>query len=96
MPRESAFQARVCRDLEREYSGILILPMFVQGLPDRLLLFNDRWAFLEFKRSLGAPVQPNQEYYVALLCRMSFAAFICPENELEVLGELERALRPQW
>jgi hypothetical protein len=48
---------------------------------------------LEVKVKKDADVQPNQEYYVDLLDSMSFASFIYPENEEEVLSELETAFR---
>jgi hypothetical protein len=46
---------------------------------------------LEVKASADAPEQPNQEYYVNSLDAMSFAAFIYPENEEEVLDDLQSA-----
>ena len=97
MPLESRFQSRVLRDLREEYPRSLILKIdtsYHPGTPDRLILNEDRWATLEFKRSANAAKQPNQEYFVELMNRMSYSSFIFPENEREVLRELERALRP--
>lgn len=97
MPLESAFQARVIKDLLEEYPRALVLKLdtdYTQGVPDRLILLDDRWATLEFKRSSRATLQPNQEYYVDLMRRMSYSSFIHPGNEREVLRELECALRP--
>lgn len=97
MPRlESDYATRLCNDLLEEYPGAVILKndaSYIQGIPDRLILFNDRWGMLETKRERRASRRPNQEYYVDLLNRMSFAAFIDPENEEEVLHELAIALR---
>lgn len=95
---ESAFQSRVIRDFLDVHPEALVLKLdtgYTQGVPDRLFLLDDRWATLEFKRSVRASRQPNQEYYVELMNRMSFSSFIHPENAVEVLGELERALRPR-
>jgi hypothetical protein len=63
-------------------------PNEIQGIPDILILYKNKWAALEGKKSLTASVRPNQEYYVDLMDRMSFASFICPENKDEVLHAL--------
>lgn len=61
-----------------------------QGVPDMLLLFEGGfWAALEGKRSATAPHRPNQPFYVDLMDKLCFAAFIYPENEEAVLNELE-------
>jgi hypothetical protein len=49
------------------------------------------WATLECKSSEDASTQPNQEYYIERLGEMSFAAYIYPENEEEVLNALQQA-----
>lgn len=64
-------------------------PAYIQGVPDLTVLSNKKWAMLEVKTSEDAVVQPNQGYYVQKLNKMSFAAFIYPENENEVLDALE-------
>lgn len=95
MPRESTFQRRVINTLTEMFPGCYIIkndPRERQGVPDVLILFGKRWAMLEFKRATKAERQPNQEYYVEEFGRMSFAAFIHPENEEEVLLGLQSAL----
>lgn len=94
---EGAYKRYLRRELERRFPGCMVIkldPSFMPGLPDMLILFNDRWAVLEAKVSARAKIQPNQPYYVELLGRMSFAAFIYPENEEVIFGELEQALQP--
>lgn len=96
MPRESKFQAELIRDLRRMFPRCVILKNdsgYLQGVPDLIILFEDRWAMLEVKASATADVQPNQEYYVGMLDRMSFSAFIYPENRKGVLDDLQRAFQ---
>lgn len=93
---ESRFQAGLIKELEEIFPGCIILKNdanYIQGFPDLLILFRDRWGVLEVKANLRSPYQPNQEYYLALLGKMSFAATICPENAEEVINALQSALR---
>lgn len=60
------------------------------GVPDLTVLFNNKWGMLEVKESEDAPVRPNQEHYVEMFDKMSFAAFIYPSNEEDVLNELQQ------
>lgn len=88
---ESGFQDRLIDDLEAMFPGCLILKQdALQGIPDLLVLYRDRWFSLECKQFAGAKRQPNQEYYVELMNEMSFSRFIFPENKEEVLRELEQ------
>lgn len=92
--RESRFQAHVIDRLTELFPGCFILKndsSYVQGVPDIIVLFEDRWAMLEVKASAKAPSQPNQDYYIEILNSMSFAAFIDPSNQEDVFHELQRA-----
>ena len=86
---ESGFQDRLRDELLDMFPGCRIFKMDqIQGIPDMLILYGDKWAMLENKRSANAHRQPNQEYYVNLFNEMAFAKFIYPENRDEVLDEL--------
>lgn len=91
---ESIFKTKLKKELQRRFPGCVIVNFDTdqaQGVPDRIILYKDRWAALEVKKSLTAERQPNQEYYVELMNDMSFAAFIYPENMGEVLDALQRS-----
>jgi hypothetical protein len=92
--RESEFQSRLIKKLERLFPGCLVLKndsSYIQGIPDLAVFYGDCWAMLEVKASETADVRPNQSYYVDRLNAMSFAAFIYPENERAVLSALRQA-----
>lgn len=63
-----------------------------QGIPDLTVYIGDWWCLLEVKRSEKSKKRPNQDYYIELYGSTTFASFICPENEEEVLNALERSL----
>ena len=48
---------------------------------------------LEVKVRATAKHQPNQDYHVEQLNKMSYAAFVYPENKEDVLNELERSFK---
>lgn len=90
--RENKYQSSLIRKLKLMFPNCLILKndsQYLQGVPDILILYYGTWAALEVKRSLDAETQPNQAHYVEVMDRMSFASFICPENEEYVLNELQ-------
>lgn len=93
--RESQFQAQLIKKLNKMLPGIIVLkndPNYIQGIPDLILLYNNRWAALEVKRGATASVRPNQAHYVRTMYAMSYAAFIYPENESEILNEVQQSL----
>jgi hypothetical protein len=61
----------------------------MQGIPDLLVLYKDKWAALECKKTADSRHQPNQDYYVGRMNDLAFSRFIFPENEKEVLDELK-------
>lgn len=92
---ENKFKTELIRELKELFPGCIVLHMdanAIQGVPDLLILYGNRWAALEGKKSARASRRPNQDYYVDLMNSMSFAAFIHPENKEAVLYELQQAL----
>ena len=92
---ESGFQDKLIKDLKERFPGCMTFKMDqIQGIPDLLVLYKDKWASLECKKSASAKRQPNQEHYVGKMDEMSFSRFIYPENKEEVLDELYKAFEP--
>lgn len=94
--RENQYQALLIEKLRDIFPGCFILKNdsgYRQGVPDLTILFRDRWAVLEVKASASESERPNQAYYISLLDEMSFAAFIFPENEEDVIHDLQQAFR---
>lgn len=93
--KESKFQSDLKKELKKSFPGCIVTKMDsgdIQGIPDLLILYKNKWATLENKRSSKAHKQPNQEYYVNKMNDMSFSRFIYPENKKEVLTELKKYL----
>ena len=91
MKKESKFQKDLKKELKEMFPGCIITkldPNDIQGIPDLLILYKNKWATLENKRSKNAKHQPNQDYYVNTMNDMSFSRFIYPENKNIVLAEL--------
>jgi len=89
---ESGFQDKLVKELKERFPGCMTFKMDqIQGIPDLLVLYKDKWATLECKKGANAKRQPNQEYYVDLMNNMSFSRFIHKGNKEEVLNELQSA-----
>ena len=94
---ESRFQAGLIKEIKDRLPGCYVLKNdagYLQGVPDLLILFKDKWATLECKRSEKERHRPNQDYHVNAMNEMSFSSFIYPENKEEVLDEMVSTLRP--
>jgi hypothetical protein len=92
--RENQYQARLIKRLNQQFPGCIVLKTdtsYQQGFPDLIILWGTYWASLEVKPSARFDSQPNQGYFIERLNNMSFAAFIYPENEEEVLYALQQA-----
>lgn len=91
---ESEFQSNLIKELKQRFPGCVVLkndPDYIQGIPDLLVLYNNKWAALECKQNARAKRRPNQEWYVRQMDSMSFSRFIFPENKEEVLDELQQS-----
>lgn len=95
--KESVFQSHLIKEIKERLPGCIVMKNdsgHNQGIPDISVLYGPWYGVLECKRSLNAPHQPNQDYYIELISDMGgFARFVCPENKEAVLDELESALR---
>lgn len=88
---ESGFQDKLRDEIKELFPGCMVFKMDqIQGIPDLLVLHNNKWASLENKKSANAKHQPNQDYYVDKMDAMSFSRFVYPENKDEVLAELKQ------
>lgn len=88
---ENKFQSKLIKEIKEMFDGCIVMKndsSYIQGIPDLLVLYRDKWASLECKKSAKASRRPNQEYYVDKMDEMSFSRFVCPENKDEVLDEL--------
>ena len=93
---ERDFQARLIKKIKTIFDGCIVMKndsSYIQGIPDLLILYKNKWAALECKKTSNEHKQPNQEFYVDKMNEMSYASFISPENEEEVLNELQCALK---
>lgn len=93
--KESKFQSNLKKELKNMFPGCIVTKLDsgdIQGIPDLLILYKNKWATLENKKTAKAHKQPNQEYYVNKMNDMSFSKFIYPENKDEVLTDLKKYL----
>ena len=93
---EALFQSDLIKEIKNIFVGCIVTkldPTHIQGIPDLLILYKDKWAALECKKSEKAKHRPNQEYYVDKMNSMSFCRFIYPENREEVLDDLREAFK---
>lgn len=94
--KERDFQSKLIKEIKELFPGCMIVkndPNYIQGIPDLTILYEDKWASLEVKKSKNANRQPNQKNYVQKMDGMSFARFVYPENKEEVLHDLQQTFR---
>ena len=91
---ERDFQGQLIKDIKQMFPGCIVMKndsSYIQGIPDLLILYKDKWASLECKNKANAKRRPNQEYYVDKMNEMSFSSFIFPENKEATFSELRKA-----
>jgi len=89
--KERDFQASLISKIYDRWPECVVLKNdanYIQGIPDLLVLNDNKWAALEVKRSTRASHRPNQDYYVKKFDAMSFCRFVHPGNAEEVLDEM--------
>lgn len=94
--KENKFQSDLIKELKTRFAGCIVTKLdsaHIQGIPDLLILYKNKWATLECKKNLKASTRPNQKYYVDLMNAMSFSRFICPENKEAILDELQQSFK---
>lgn len=93
---EKEFQSGLIKELKALFESCIVMKLdsgYIQGIPDLLVLYKDKWATLECKKVHNSSKRPNQEYWVNKMDGMSFSRFICPENKEEVLNELQQTFK---
>ena len=94
--KENKFQSDLIKEIKERFDGCIVTKLdsaHIQGIPDLLVLYKDKWATLECKRNSKASHRPNQEYYVNKMNEMSFSRFVYPENKEAVLDELQQSFK---
>lgn len=92
MSLERDFQHELIQELKHEFPGCIVLkndPTYIQGIPDLLILYGNKWAALECKTNPKSSIRPNQMYYVTEMNRMSYASFVSPQTKVDVLYQLQ-------
>lgn len=96
--RENDYQSGLIDRIKDRFDGCMVLKndsSYIRGIPDLLVLYKDKWAALECKRGNKASHRPLQDYYVNKMNDMSYSSFIDPDNEQEVLDEMEQTFSPR-
>ena len=92
-PQEGNVQDAVKKRILKEFPGAHVCKTDPnlwgwQGVPDLLIIYKDKWAFLEMKRHKDAARQANQDYWVRTLDKQGCAAFCYPEVREQAFKKL--------
>lgn len=91
---ENKFKTQLIKKIKSRFPDSIVIHLSgndIQGIPDLLILYGKRWAALEGKKSIDSHRQPNQEFYISKMNEMSYASFVSPENEDEVLNDIQQS-----
>lgn len=100
---EKDFQSSLKKELKNTFPGSMVFkldpgtnPSIPSGTPDLLVLYKDKWAALECKRSKNEAkrIKKRQKYKVEQMDEMSFSRVIFPENKEEVMNDLQKLFKP--
>lgn len=89
---ESEFQKRLKKRLKTEFPDCVVMKQDatqIQGIPDLIILYKDKYAVLEIKKSVKASHRPNQDFYISKFGQWVYSSFCYPENEEEVIADLK-------
>lgn len=96
---ENEYKRGLRERIEARFPDCIVLKndeQLLQGIFDMTILWGPYYAAVEVKKDANAPYQPNQEYYLGEVLKMGGLAFtLYPENEEEVLDEIQRAFQAQ-
>lgn len=90
---ESVFKNKAIAWIRDNFPGAIIMKNdagLLLGIPDMTILYQDKWALLEFKAAVSSKHQPLQEYYITLANQKSYGAFVYPENWPEIQMQLKQ------
>lgn len=93
---ENNYQATLISSIKKMLPGCIVSKLDanqIQGIPDLVIFYKNKYAILEVKISKNAIYQPNQEYYLNKFGKYVYSETIYPENEKEILDGLQQALR---
>lgn len=88
---EIPFERKFCKKLRDLHPDVYVMKndaSLVQGFPDRVIYFHDKYAILEFKRSANASRRPNQDWYINNFAQYTYSSYVYPENAEQVFNDL--------
>lgn len=92
---ESKFKTRLRNRIEKEFPGAIVMhtnPVERRGAPDLVVLYKDKWVALEGKQESKSSHRPLQDYRVEEWNKLSFARFVEPSNEQDVIDDMHAYL----